>query len=374
MLKTRDVATKQLSTIRPHRQAPGRWMASMMLIRSRVSRPHPMNDHDVFHRCGMCRHSSSDTPVSSSTPPLSNSRQASYPFRINEAAQLGNTTLAESLLKEMHEEYNRTRNETLKPQILVFSMILNAWAKSGSKQAPQRAEGILEKMWELHEKHEFDTKPDVVSYSSVMSCWARSGQNGAAERAEALLREMQARWKDGEVGLRPNSISYTTVMHAYARRGEAEKAEALLEEMHFDHSVNGNEAAKPTVISFSTVLDAWSKCKSKHSPQRAEKMLLKMWKLYESGKLDDPPSNFCYNCTITTWANSKDLNASQKAVALLREMQERWENGEEGLRPTVVSYNAVIHAFAKRGQADKAESLFEEIYTDYESKGNEGAI
>jgi pentatricopeptide repeat protein len=98
---------------------------------------------------------------------------------------------------------------------------------------------ILSRIRQLFEACELDTKPDVVSYSNVIKCWAKSGQYGAADRAEDILREMQDRYQAGDEYVKPGVISYNSVINAHAKQGNAERAEALLEEM-YNAFVNGN--------------------------------------------------------------------------------------------------------------------------------------
>jgi hypothetical protein len=101
--------------------------------------------------------------------------------------------------KEMPKEpKNSSGSLPRKPTAYDYSMVLNAWSKDQSAEAPQRAEQILATMWEKFESGELDAKPDVVSYSSVINCWAKSRQHGAADWAEATFREMQDRYKAGD--------------------------------------------------------------------------------------------------------------------------------------------------------------------------------
>ena len=83
------------------------------------------------------------------------------------------------------------RNEPAKSDVLSFNTVLDAWSKSASPEAPQRAEQILFRMLKHFESGELDTKkPNDVWYMTVINCWVKSRQQGAAERAEALLEEM----------------------------------------------------------------------------------------------------------------------------------------------------------------------------------------
>jgi hypothetical protein len=109
-----------------------------------LSSKYPSHDHATAAVCHFGTHSRNSTINTTSS--LSTSVSSSpkrIPFQINEAAQQGKSSLAERLLLEMHQEYNRTRNVAFQPRRAIFNMVLNAWARSGSQEAPQRAESIL---------------------------------------------------------------------------------------------------------------------------------------------------------------------------------------------------------------------------------------
>jgi pentatricopeptide repeat protein len=77
----------------------------------------------------------------------------------------------------------------------------------------------------------------------------------APEGALKLLRTMIQHHLAGDESLRPDMITYSAVISAFARAGQAEHAEALLAEMYSDY-LDGNNSAKLSIISFSTILDA----------------------------------------------------------------------------------------------------------------------
>jgi hypothetical protein len=78
--------------------------------------------------------------------------------QINDAAQKGDAKAAEKLLGLLLR----------KPAAYGYNMVLNAWSKDQSAEAPQRAETILATMWEKFESGELEANPDVVSYGSVI--------------------------------------------------------------------------------------------------------------------------------------------------------------------------------------------------------------
>lgn len=76
-----------------------------------------------------------------------------------------------------------------------FTMVIDAYARSKSTDAGEKAEEILDQMRELHAKGNQDVEPDSVTYASVIRC-KRTSQNKNIhdmtnfERLQ-LMRELQ---------------------------------------------------------------------------------------------------------------------------------------------------------------------------------------
>jgi hypothetical protein len=138
---------------------------------------------------------------------------------------------------------------------------------------------ILECMTQLHSSGAFDIKPNSRSYGSVINCWAKSGCKDAPDAAQKLLLTMKQQYLAGDKFSRPNKIIYSTVISAFAWAGQTEPKEEVLEEMYSDYLV-GNDSCKPTVISFTTILDAWLKSKSCDVPHIGRKPFSSAWDNY----------------------------------------------------------------------------------------------
>jgi hypothetical protein len=74
--------------------------------------------------------------------------------------------------------------------------------------------------------------------------------------------------------------------------------------------LDGNDSAKQEVISFNTVLDAWSKSSM---PQWAEAILEHMGQLHSSRALNTKPTIFSFNLVINCWAKSGRKDAPDVA-------------------------------------------------------------
>ena len=96
-------------------------------------------------------------------------------------------------------------------------------AKSGGKDAAREAEKLLAKMHKLYEQGDLHVKPNVVTYGAVIDAYAKSGEKHAAARADALLAKMihlhqidPTAYSD----LSPNTYVFNTVINAHAKSKE----------------------------------------------------------------------------------------------------------------------------------------------------------
>jgi pentatricopeptide repeat protein len=295
---------------------------------------------------------------------------------IRAAARTRNAQRADSLLGDVLQEYEKSKDPAFLPSLELFNTVLTAWSRSGASNAPQRADAVLARMWALVESEPqkpWNTKPDLESYKRVIECWTKSRRADAGERTETILKDIRRLYAMGDIDFQPDAKMYTEVLNAFARRGKAVKAEALLESM-IEDCLSGNESVRPNVISFSVVLNAWSKCRSNEAPERAEAVLSRMRELYQTDgeKWDTKPNAVSYTSVMDCWAKSRLPMASQRAEAWLRATQELFQKGEEDCRLNSRSYTAVLDAFARRGQSESAEAILEEMCKDF-ANGNRNA-
>jgi hypothetical protein len=56
-------------------------------------------------------------------------------------------------------------------------------------------------------------EPNIVTYTSAINAWANSKQQDSAERAEALLNRMDSHYREGNEALKPTVLTYNTGKH-----------------------------------------------------------------------------------------------------------------------------------------------------------------
>lgn len=90
----------------------------------------------------------------------------SYSNVIKAHARNDEPEAAERVFKEMREKYSQGF-PLLKPNIIIYNSVINAWAQSSSSDpyyAAQRAEDILNEMESMD-----DLKPDMITYTSILN-------------------------------------------------------------------------------------------------------------------------------------------------------------------------------------------------------------
>lgn len=158
--------------------------------------------------------------------------------------------LAQDILEEM-ERYTDICNSDqytnmLMPNTVTYNAVLNCWAKcDGGAIAAENAEKVLTRMISRYKyfndrnntntKRKLDTmaaKPDIISFHSVMDAWAKSGTKDAGSNTEQLFGLM-TRLDDGK-GIVPSPQTYAIILDAWAGSGSkdaAERATFILDEM-----------------------------------------------------------------------------------------------------------------------------------------------
>ena len=73
---------------------------------------------------------------------------------------------AEAILQHMNMLFQSGANPSLRVTTGIFNAVINAWARSREKVAPQRAEQILQWMEQLHKNGNLDVQPDKYTFNT----------------------------------------------------------------------------------------------------------------------------------------------------------------------------------------------------------------
>ena len=279
--------------------------------------------HCARHNGGRTSHM---PPVSSSLLPTAASKSKKY-------HHYHPAMLAVHLLKSMTHQDTVAYNTVLKALAKSAPAMLmdipddddtnhnNSLQESKSPQrisASQRAQTLLLEMIEHHKTQ------------------TAANQDWYERRASDDLTETEIAQGPPRVRIKPNVRSFSTVMDAWSRCGNVRATLQVMKALEDRYQASGYDVAlQPNIFSYNTVLSAYAKSCS-HTKQAP---------LYGS------QSN-----------NEKDgRQAAQECQAFLERMLSTSKNRDDNnnnnsvVRPDVISYNSCLHAWARSGVANAGE-------------------
>jgi hypothetical protein len=180
-------------------------------------------------------------------------------------------------------------------------------------QAPAKAEEMiatLEKMAE--EESNGDYLPGPIQYTLLIDAYAKSGTDDAMQRAEAVIdRVLESDEQSDGTSISASAQMLNAVMGVYANTGTveaAEKATTLLDRLEYLQEFGGS--VKPTVHSYSIAISAWTKCESADAAIKAESILNRLFENYDEVLQSEDqssyaeelkPNNIVMNSCMDAW-------------------------------------------------------------------------
>jgi len=290
----------------------------------------------------------------------------------------------ETLLKRVVDDHN-AGNSSVKVTTRMYTMAIDAWAKTGGKQAAERASEIHRGMVEVYRlTGDKNIRPNTISYNAVINAWSKSGcDSEAAMRAEGILHEMLDEWRrqrqeDGDGGCHDDDDGHDDDDEEEEEEEERNNLGRVWNKQLAGGDLNdmknekgGDTMVKPDVVSFTSVIDTWAKSGNKHAAAKAMTLLKQMEKLYvQEGQRGMKPNVYTYSACINAFAKSNEPDAPIQAEALLKEMKMSYEAGDMDVKPNVVNYNSVINAWGRCKSEGAAERALH-ILNTMESEGVE---
>mmetsp|Transcript_16185 Transcript_16185/g.33877 ORF Transcript_16185/g.33877 Transcript_16185/m.33877 type:complete len:806 (+) Transcript_16185:70-2487(+) len=278
---------------------------------------------------------------------------------------------AEEMIANLEYLAVKEGNEDYLPGPEQYTALIDAYANSGSSDAPERAEKIISRITEANEKSNRTVVTPTASMSDgIMKAYANLGTAEGAEQATAILNRMEyLREHNPLSNCKPSVYSYGVAISAWTRVGSqeaAENAEAILHRLFvaYDDMLNKGETGsyvqelKPNSVVFNSVIDAWARSGSPLAGEKAEALLQRMKELSMLPEYDIRPDTISFNTCIKAWCNSKSPNAAIKAGEVLSLLETHPKYAKRDtmvtVRPTKLSYNTVINAYAKSMEPDAA--------------------
>lgn len=260
----------------------------------------------------------------------------------------------EKLLKRLVDE-KRAGNQNAIANTQTYNALIDVWSRSGERGgAAQRAEEIVVGMQDAYSSGQEDVQPDLGSFRLVLKAWDQAkDEEHAPHRAHMLLEWMVRLYESGQnTNVAPDADCFDIVLHSWANSNHEDapqKAEKVI--MCMDRLYNnGNEHAKPTRENFNKLLTAWSKSKQPWIAARRVQDILNHMILHSKrgDNIDLTPNIATYSAVIAAWAKSKDDDCGRRAEAVLKEVERQYRvTRDEELCPDAIMFNLVIDAHAK---------------------------
>uniref|UniRef100_A0A7S1Y3L4 Pentacotripeptide-repeat region of PRORP domain-containing protein n=1 Tax=Grammatophora oceanica TaxID=210454 RepID=A0A7S1Y3L4_9STRA len=223
------------------------------------------------------------------------------------------------LLNEMMG-LSKRRYPSLLPNAVTFTCVLEACRKRCRGEV---AEKVLNQMLEAIPPNE----DSVRAFSMTLQAFSSSNSKEAPEECRRLLNKMLDLSKDSAF-YAPNAITYTIVIKAFAKRGMVETAEELLVEMLHQPNIQ-----LVNVYPFNSVLSGVGKSNVQDAPDRCERIL----NLMEQHKV--VPDFVTFTTLLVVYAG-RDM--AEEAESILRQLQ-----GHPSIKPNAITYSTVADAWAK---------------------------
>ncbi len=180
----------------------------------------------------------------------------------------GRVEMAEGVLNDLYKASAVSNNWEAGRE--PFHRVLLAWSR---RNEPRRVESLVLWMEELHDRDGVENvKPTVVTYNILLQAWACSKERQAGERADLILREMASR------SVTPTLESYNVALMAWANSGDA-IAPAKIESLILEMILHGKAELTPDHTSYNTWVEAII-MGEEGTKQRRIKDLLKTMKIH----------------------------------------------------------------------------------------------
>ncbi len=171
--------------------------------------------------------------------------------------------------------------------------------------------------------------------------WCKSNRADAAERAEQILRRKEEHAKKGNnVKIKPTD--YTPVISKW--KNDPQRATILFEEMLKKYG-KSDDQSRPDAATLNALLDVYAKWHGRNFAQKAESCLQKMNRLYKEGNICFSPDVISYRSVIDAWSRSWSKDSPQQVFSLVNEMIHKYQNeGRHDLRPDSNAFNLILKA------------------------------
>jgi pentatricopeptide repeat protein len=270
--------------------------------------------------------------------------------------------MAEGLLQLMHELYYNGWKDS-GPNNQSFGVAMEAWYNS---QRPEATTRILDLLEEMKHSNLEQVKPDRVCYQYAINALINSKSKTGMDQAYRLLQEMVDLLQAGNTTAAPNAYLFSRVMAGMAQQGDVDRMDVVLEQLQDLYAMTGDISLQPNDQCWKAYIIGKSKSGASMEAQGVLDELVD--RAIASGNKCPMPSRGYFIDTLVSWTKDRDqLLAAQQSHNVLRRMIDLGKTLEfRDWLPDGKTFDKVILAWSRSRHAsapDYIEILFKEMET-----------
>jgi Pentatricopeptide repeat domain len=263
---------------------------------------------------------------------------------------------ADQLLQTMHLLHKDNELVDVRPDATTYNHVINVHAQAGNIA---RVNELLRELEKLYSESSGDGKmaPDRITYTSTLKAYANSATDCTHE-AEELFQRMLDLAAAGRRHMSPSIVSYNTMIQIWTKSGIKEdmmKATDLLKQMQNQHSTSRSTVflpgfprpPPPNAQSFSTILHGWSRMKNVREAGFQAEELLHMLERLPGNERRNLNWSTVYNSVITAWSKSGDKAAPQRVESLLSLLEDKCYDSGGAIGPDQTTFLCIADTYAK---------------------------
>jgi len=128
--------------------------------------------------------------------------------------------------------YKEGNNQNVTPSYITYAAVMDAYARQGDIEGTLSIWKLMEDDYQSGNK---SAKANAQAYSILIDAWSKSGKNDAPVEMEKILKEMSQNFQTGELQEGPNVITYTSMIRCLKKfEGTEERVQELIVESRKD--------------------------------------------------------------------------------------------------------------------------------------------
>jgi pentatricopeptide repeat protein len=231
----------------------------------------------------------------------------------------------------------------VKPNVQVFTALVEAWASSSRHDAADQAFAVLRLIREHPRCMESNIRPNNWFFSALLKCLSASEAPDAGKHAEALLDDMEfqaTQSTNGETrSERPDCVTYALAIKACLQAGDLTRADSVMRRME-------NSPTPPNLHTYNTILQYYAQMGTPAAARRTEDILSYVKRLSQVSNTSPRLNAISYNIALAAWARSGDLDSANRMWRVYQQMQ------ADSVAPSMASYSTLISFFSKSDQKE----------------------